>query len=266
MENNSNLRNLQKLYSFNIKPFSKEEGLLYRYDSIENALKLLEDETIYLQSPNNFNDPYEFHEGFIKIDLTNLPQFAERNKIDSTILNYYLSISTDELKSHISDIIKKLRNERGSYCLTKNKNDLLMWSHYANKHSGISFGLDFSTEIMYDKYKAILLSVGYIKNVIPLTNFFTRDNTTDIMLWHFLKFEKWIDENEVRVYKKQDEETIKIDLKHIKEIYLGCNITKENEDLILNIIHQKNLNLKIFKNKVSKNSFELDSIEIKNCP
>jgi hypothetical protein len=260
MESNSSLRDLEKRYS--IKQFKKEEGLLYRYDSIDNAIKLLVNETIYLQSPNNYNDPYEFHEGFCIKDLINLDQFAARNEIDSVKLKKFLSFSYDEQTNLISDTIQRLRKDRGSYCLTKNKNDLLMWSHYANKHQGVSFGLDFCTELMVEKYNAILLSVGYIKNVTPLINFFIRDNPSEIMLWHFLKFEKWKDENEVRVYKNQVEATLKIDINHIKEVYLGCNITKENEDLILNIIHQKNLNPKVFKNKVSKYSFELESIEI----
>lgn len=136
-----------------------------------------------------------------------------------------------------------------------------MWSHYGSKHQGVCFGTDFTTESMYE-YGAILLSLGYINSVNPLMNLFIRENTTDIMLWSFLKFDKWKYENEVRIYKNQYKGTLTINLNNIKEIYLGCNIEKKHEDLILSILDRKSLNPKVFKNRVSKNSFELESIEM----
>lgn len=255
MNKNSSPHELQKLESFGIKQLKKEEGLLYRYDSIDNALKLLEGETIFFQTPDRFNDPFEFHEGFFKRDLDNSTQFAIRNAIDSNILNKLN-------ENHISNAIQKIRKESGVYCLSKNKNDILMWSHYTDKHKGVCFGFDFTTESMLDRYGAILLSVGYTHSVKPLINLFIRDYITDIMLWSFLKFDIWQYENEVRVYKDGYKGELKINLSHIKEIYLGCNISEIDEKLVKNIVKLKKLNLKVIKNDVSKESFKLETTEI----
>jgi hypothetical protein len=125
-----------------------------------------------------------------------------------------------------------------------------MWSHYADKHSGICIGFNFPHR--YDD-KFILCPVKYLKKLKEL------DGATDvyrvILYWLTSKSIRWEYEKEIRaISRSENQETeheyINYEIKYVKEIIFGCNVPgKKIEQAILKI---KNSNLDFDKISIKR--------------
>lgn len=141
-----------------------------------------------------------------------------------------------------------------------------MWSHYANKHSGICIGFNFPHKYE-DKF--ILCPVKYLNEIKEL------DGTIDVyrvlLYWMTTKSIRWKYEKEIRaIYRcrnqKSDYEDINYESKYVKEIIFGCNVPdKKIEEAILRI-KKSNLdfeNITIKKMVINENDFLLTDKIIK---
>lgn len=137
---------------------------LYKYSLInENTITNLKNNEIYLQSPNNFNDPYEFifkyivkdeiYFDFLKLFYKDeYTKFSEKNMSKEDVLAYTRDYYFPEFRELL-----------GAACLTENENDDIMWAHYGGNHKGIC--------IEYDKNKhpfRIFEQVEYINEVVNI--------------------------------------------------------------------------------------------------
>ena len=101
-------------YLFKYKPFNK-----YLFDSVVSR-------EIYFSRPTELNDPFEFRQNWWSCDDT-----------PSSIYKF-----------------KKFLDDGGSvdrvFCMTRNPNNCLMWSHYSNSHQGVCIGYE---ETEFSKFK-----------------------------------------------------------------------------------------------------------------
>ena len=142
----------------------------------------------------------------------------------------------------------------GVLCLSEKNYDILMWSHYANKHQGVCLGFDFTDEIM-KKINDISPTIRFIRDYVRYCEHFvtlkefndpqrfyqtpTKDQAA-FLLFMSRKSEQWTYENEWRIflYKNgeadlENYERILIYPKHaLKKIALGCKISTENREKI----------------------------------
>lgn len=117
-----------------------------------------------------------------------------------------------------------------------------MWSHYADKHSGICIGFNFPHK--YDD-KLVLCPVKYLNKLKAI------DGTTDvlrvIMYWLTTKSIRWHYEREIRAITKSKidskNELIKFDPKYVKEIIFGCNVTDTEFNNGINKVRKSGLYL-----------------------
>lgn len=154
-----------------------------------------------------------------------------------------------------NELKNKLSEHIGISCFTTKYDNLLMWSHYANKHTGICVEYDFSTLFNETNNIGIVLPVDYSdrRKCFPFEKAFkysknkvTKD-TARKLLPDFIKMllsksAEWQYEDEWRmVIFPRGDESRKIFFPYISKIILGSSMKKEHCDEIYNIAMQKNI-------------------------
>ena len=130
---------------------------LYKYEAFSTqSLLNLKKQIIYFGSPLNFNDPYDCaltpnlveptDDEALKIrDMylanTDMPHQA-RIEFETTSLANLRAVLLRTGQAGFKGIAEKFLQTRGVACFSERKDDLLMWSHYANCHKGFCVGFD----------------------------------------------------------------------------------------------------------------------------
>ncbi|MFC6520321.1 DUF2971 domain-containing protein [Undibacterium arcticum] len=126
---------------------------IYRYLSL-NTEKHLEwflgylEGQAYFSSPLNFNDPFEMGATIsppsIEALMIAIPEvhgnYLSKNNQRKVAENVHSKFKSDPQKVVSEERMQNI----GVMCLSEDKNNKLMWSHYADSHRGICIG--FSTE------------------------------------------------------------------------------------------------------------------------
>lgn len=187
----------------------------------------------------------------------------------------------------VSNVLKEVKDSIYVSCFSKRNDSILMWSHYADKHKGVCFEFDRPSNDFYDvRYskKRNTFNLYYITSIVLgqiLKNYqnrkikfdyknFLSDNDVmfkKVMNPFLVKSLDWEYEDEVRcvLYNKEDnDKIIKIDNelilyempKKFTKVYLGCNISLENETQIREALAK--INVPVVKLKVSNYEFKLE--------
>jgi hypothetical protein len=151
-------------------------------------------------------------------------------------------------------------------CFSKNMNEILMWSHYANNHKGVCIEFEIIDESVINEQ---LFEVKYSNELL------THNNIEKTSLGHlslnlnnngkFLvtKFQNWSYEEEWRTYVICDDENLNGMEKHfignLTALYFGKNSSQDDIDLIKhNTSHI--LGLKYFKVDLNIKTMEIDIV------
>jgi hypothetical protein len=298
-------------YSWDITPKK-----LYRYrNCTDYSFDALENDKFLLTKPTLFNDPYdsllyinrqkiideitkpskgkediihklntdldfrksqiellgnEFVEKFSKVE-------SFKNEIEKEV---YKSLSNTIHSKFIDDLIdesiKSLKQSSLVGCLSERIDSVLMWSHYAENHTGFALNYDFNERYSMDTKITGLKATEFTdKKLFPVKYTNQRFNATYYVEFHFIDnyyrsiglelkkpfFDKlfyykillfksmdWEYEKEWRIIKQTnlnyDDNKSNIDfIENIKpkEIYLGANIEKSNKDRLIEISKSKNI-------------------------
>jgi hypothetical protein len=107
-------------------------------------------------------------------------------------------------------------NGSGLLCFSRSWNNILMWSHYADRHSGICLGFDVP-----DKFANNVVYLGDLRVIGDLEGLSTVEvRKVHDQQYHF-KYVDWSYEEEVRIHSKPD------------TVEGGNHFTKFGEDLQL---------------------------------
>lgn len=230
------------------------KGRLYKYLNKQSARLTLNNSTLFLQSPNNFNDPYDCYEGLIHFPdskqhtinlmhkkLDNLSKY-QKKIIEEKIING--EMDTDK---QFSEFLLEIKNEIGVTCFSKNFDNILMWSHYAEKHSSICLG--FEINLATNDYFAV--PVDYVKKFKKAN--YGKEGVTMLKKWLFTKAHDWKYEEEVRLISFEKSGVISFKKKALKEIIFGANIKKEFKEEISKIIKEKKYNVTMSEMRMNEN-------------
>ena len=164
----------------------------------------------------------------------------------------------------------------GILSLSEVDDSILMWSHYASNHKGFVIGFNHSDEVslLHDNAKKPL-KINYTKQRPHITIFDTKylSNQKYLYRWYktFLltKSIEWCYEQEWRLiqslsnYDKKESENIylyKYNKEAVAEIILGCKISQQDENEILEIV--KDWGVKVYKMYISEDFYSLEKKEI----
>ncbi len=193
---------------------------LYKYRNWTNLTQLsLQENYIWLSSPEEFNDPFDCH------IYDNYSLFDEKyTKKEKT------GILTKANKNYYENVIYSSYKESGIACFCESPFEILMWSHYANNHRGICIEYDFD---IAPSFFELVQPVKYTR-VYPYLNL-KNVYSGRIDYWKYLKTSlttKYIDWKYEKEWRLIIAGYSNKKLFHIpqliKSIFLGCEISVDD--------------------------------------
>jgi len=250
---------------------NRDKAMLLKNDNIPSSLFQfrainkfslfnLHTNTIWMNTPNNFNDPFDSAFA-MKIPVD--PIF------DTPLCNSKTSISKEECDI-IKTIVSKTNNEINKKrvkdikeyysisCFSENKDSILMWSHYADQHKGFCIEYDTRTIPSNEEYKRnLLMPVIYSHDFLDMYEYWGQHtNINNPYAFHYAATRKspvWRYEKEWRLIVEHEP----FNMKFIApcKIFLGAKISQKDEEIVMNFL--PTTNVKLYKMEVDANSFQL---------
>lgn len=227
---------------------SDNDKFLYKYgaideDNIDWARRIFTHNDLYFASPNKFNDPFD-----CKFDTTlkatvrehkeNLRGIAKIKNpdwdsvaIESFVAENMKTLHEDEHKFARDYLagLNELVSTFGICCMTKVPDNILMWSHYANKHKG------FCIKFIHDRKDGFFKhadSIDY-KSEFPLVNLAKDDQETIVKKSLYTKATDWKYENEWRVVEINKAGRIAVLPSHLLVgVIFGCKMSDDHKEKI----------------------------------
>ena len=254
--------------------------VLYKYRDWNNPnhKRLLEKKELYFASIDQFNDPFDgtIPHRYNPEELTEANIFLKYYQItkreypdwkEEQIHNYCFEYQQrghfhDEkfLEDFEADTLKQINKDFGIVCLCKEKDNFLLWSHYANSHTGFCVGFDKT--LLFEDTASQFAHMHY-QNNLPTLNLF--DNVFE----HFKKLigtksKIWEYEDEYRLSKIYSSRKVAVLKKEtIVEILLGSKMEQQEKFKLLAFIEQEYPHAKVFDMRLSKTKFETEIMQIR---
>ena len=182
-----------------------------------------------------------------------------------------LKAEREALEIQKAAIVAQFRNS-GIFCATRNKSNLLMWSHYADEHRGVVFG--FQPDAAQDSFLCLLEPDTYsdvrpsfynpfdpLVGNMPLPTLeamraFTRSLTA-------VKSMQWAYEEELRVvipsYVSEGQPAVFIPYyaTELAELYLGHRVAAGDRDELVAAARALNKDVAIFQARIAAGAYAL---------
>lgn len=221
----------QKLNDFFLEDYEKisEQEIFYHYSSFETSINnIILQQSLKFSNPIEFNDPFDCSEKLLNIRFnpSHIDEVLKQNHSQYNRKDRR-SLKIKEIKRQQNAIMKEKREEFKICCFSGKNDNVLMWSHYAEKHNGICCGFKFPVNI---PKKFAIKPVRYQKSINKLEGEANLDKI--VLYWLTTKSQIWDYEDEYRaisISKKPSisYEFINYDLKYLKEIIFGCNVKEK---------------------------------------
>lgn len=219
----------------------------YRFRSYsEFFIKSLEDETIVLSSPITFNDPFdcpiiELLNNDEKVSGLIRQAYNDCLKIACFSSNTKLPDSDEKTQKRIQE--EKQKGSMPEYC------NELMWAHYADSHKGVCIKYHFPNSLtqLADGKDGVMCYFKDVSYSSQDLHQYSQKDSINLYDAFFLKEEKWMYENELRLLHFDIKGTPgfhSISAKNcIEAVYFGLKCPQEHRDKIRDIlkdrIHEK---------------------------
>jgi hypothetical protein len=190
---------------------------LYKYQCLnKQSLENLINRCIYFSTPDNFNDPFDCKET-INFDRPENIEFIELWK----------------------DRRKQVLQHMGVACFSATNANILLWSHYADKHMG--FCLEFDRKFdPFNKAERITYAREY--GVVPANLLLKKRDDPEFQekaheLWSdkITKSPCWIYEREWRIFDKPNK-FFPYDQSALTGVYFGYRMPEEDKRTIYKIL------------------------------
>lgn len=131
--------------------------ILYRYRDLvgknrDRVKRLIRESVLYFASPNSFNDPFD-----CKVYYNSSGSFSDiRQKQQKLYKKYAPNLNRNERRRRTAEDMKRFNRQNfvnqittsiqekvngvGVLCLSEHRDDVVLWSHYANSHEGLCLG------------------------------------------------------------------------------------------------------------------------------
>ncbi|MDD6172876.1 MAG: DUF2971 domain-containing protein [Elusimicrobia bacterium] len=212
------------------------------------TLSLIQKGELYFPSPFEFNDPFDGVINYSKtITITDIKKLMDRLSISeeqkSSLLLHYQNnfLQLPKIYASMRQNLQK-KSDLRIFCFSKNPLNILMWSHYANSHTGVCIGfktyqLDeraFGIRVQENCVNNKLLEANFPNMLIPIPVNYTSHvageydfgkGNAEVLIEAFLnKAIDWQYEQEYRVVATSDtllKNPVMIDVNEIEEIIFG---------------------------------------------
>jgi hypothetical protein len=252
--------------------------ILYKYRSNEDqhVEKYFIDKTFYFARAEEFNDPFDCSVGYIP-DPNNIEEVRELciaingpeilRFIDGLPLGMLSDLAGYIAAPYIKSIEKAV-SEIGVFSLSEICNDILMWSHYANRHTGFCMGFEVdetSTNLYQIAYKDQLPTQ---REAIEVAKERNKGDTAQLYREKFLlqKSIHWQYECEWRQLihiPSKGSQKINYSQEDLKEVVFGCRTSDKTKEIIKRWLHEGGFTkAKLFQAEKSKEGYSLDIVPL----
>ena len=234
---------------------------LYKYrPSGARTDAIIRDSEFWFSRSKDFNDPFDCN-----LSETNSHRLKDyKNYISKTG-----TLTSEQFKAIIKVVKKDPKfllntaletrqqtlNDHGLLSLSKNHDNLLMWSHYSSSHQGIVIALDILKD---PSFFSMLLIVQYQKTYKKL-NIYTETYKDENYIHRILatKAKLWKYEEEVRVLKAPHG-LHPINRDAISKIYFGCSTPKEEVKRFIDLCKSSKMeHIKFYQGNIVHGAFKL---------
>lgn len=256
---------------------------LYKYLSLDYAIKNLKESVLTFQSPLNFNDPYdslanmEFDKSQIDIvkDSIHNENLIFKELSGTEGFKYvdpnYVDNIAENFKEKTLKSFQKLSGGFRICCFSERSDSILMWSHYANYHKGICIEYDFDK--LNEQYKNTMLKeifdISIFNELYPIVYSekfpIIKEKITkeSVMKAFTTKYIDWKYECEWRMITNAFDDKESFVLKKVPKpvaIYMGCKIIDRDRIDLINICEEKRISL--YQMNMNPYDFKLENTPI----
>lgn len=243
--------------------------VLYKYQSLEIlTLKNIKAQILYFGSPLGFNDPY---------DCAVLPSIRQPTDADvEEIKRHYLNEASTPDRARqtflqsSSDALRKIflnagreamkvtvdafLKNRGATCFSERNDDLLMWSHYGGRYTGVCLEFSTTLEPLHTAKK-----VSYRSDVpsVDLVKMLCHDNYDEALDLFYTKSTSWAYEQEWRCIHQVVGTAFTYEAKCLTGVYFGPDISEEMREIVCLILVGQNETVKLWRGTRSASEFKV---------
>lgn len=252
---------------------------LYKYITWEKDYhkRMISQNEIYFAS--NFNDPSDTRIP-LRYDLGTNEQILELFRTHIKMEYPYLTedevekIARDEIRENNIKNPQKIRsiirnqfeiteNKYGVFSVSKEYDNILMWSHYAKSHTGIVVRFDCKKLRSFIENDCVKIGLCIVWDQIdyqpkfPLLNPYNMNESDIVIKPLLIKYENWKYENEIRfIAFDYSNKTLNLPEGIIDRVFIGCKTSDKNINEIVK--STKNKNIETLRAKIKENDFGLD--------
>ncbi|MDA3910284.1 MAG: DUF2971 domain-containing protein [Bacteroidales bacterium] len=251
--------------------------ILYKYRDWNSKYhrQLIEKQIAYFASPGTFNDPFdckipirydinsEQHLEDIYSDIIKAtPENVSEKKIRELSKRWVQKgpISPDSFKKNDQEYFNDLNKRMGVFSISEKNNDILMWGHYSNSHTGFCVGFD-TAELLKTEGVDYIGKVEYFQEfpvIIP-----DRNLESQFKKQIFSKWNKWQYENEFRLTKNHiKNRKIKIPKTAFKEVILGFQMPEKQRAKLIKLVRRNFPEILIYEALPNEEKFNIEIKEI----
>jgi hypothetical protein len=241
---------------------------LYRYQppKLDRLESIILKDMLYYSSAASFNDPFDCRvvldtdgtkpEKIKKVRniIKNANPNWSRIKIEAKLKDMLLNGVLDHFKP--SEVTQRL-DSIAIVCTSEKKDNLLMWSHYAESHTGVC--LEFSPKVGdLDKTFFSTFPIYYEKNV-PVIKYFESELSDDIFEIIFTKSIDWEYEREWRIWQQDVAPGLNpFNSAKLTGIIFGCKAKPDFVDSVCEMNSRRRTPLATYKATMRDREFALD--------
>jgi len=245
---------------------------LYKYRSLhtkkykKHAPRILTHNEIYFAKCSEFNDPFDcrLHISFdvnlpaYKAKLRQLNPDLSEAEIDKQTRKALQPENIKKQERKLNRDIYRIIKNAGIFSMSAKRDNILMWSHYADYHKGIC--IEFKTTDG-KLFGCDLQHIDYDVNY-PKLSIYDEPNVEFVKRYVGTKSSDWTYEDEWRIIYNKKTGCLFFPPEALSGIILGAHISKRNKELVLNWISQNNRKVKLYEARECKDRFGLDIIPI----
>jgi hypothetical protein len=240
---------------------------LYKYRGCsENTFNIIKNNELYFAHPCDFNDPFDTKivldmsgqmEKCTEVVLKSIesdPKYAYLSKEDKLKVAILVASSFENPKFNKfsgKEFAEKVASSVSVCCFSDKKDNLVMWSHYADNHKGICLQFMNGRDIFKGAFK-----VNY-ESEYPKVNFF--DPLIDIIDSLLLtKSKHWEYEDEYRIILEQPKGNKAFAEDILIGIIFGCQMDAAQKEYVSKLVKSRKHPINLYQAKMKDFEFSLD--------
>lgn len=251
---------------------------IFKYQPLTvQTLINLQSQQIYFCAPSQFNDPYDCaisahvkklsHSEIMEVRDSMLKKLDRDGKEANALMKLSKLRLRDVLENAVNRLVESTRLEfiekNGVSCFAENNDNVLMWSHYADKGRGICLEFDTRFEPL-----TLLRIVEYVDEIPELNSLpiYLADDYEQFINLFCTKSIDWRYEREWRALHSAAGIEFVYDSKALKAVYFGPKIEPSNLNIACLILHGQNPDVRLYGGIFSKKEFKVEFKEFTYTP